>query len=206
MIDRKRLTLIIIGCIAAAAILAGLIVWLVLANQNNDEDDAQPDTSSQIEETPTITFTEEQQQTVFDVARLAAAWNGTANPETTQQRYIEAGMSESLARDYLPVWAGYFGTNEISQIQVNNVGSAPASIEYGEGNEHREPGTGQFRVGVSVNYEGTYHNGSTTVPIGNNTAIWYFILDERTGTVVDIEQPMLGDLDLPAPSLPESEE
>lgn len=82
----------------------------------------------------------------------------------------------------------------------------PASIEYGEGNEHREPGTGQFRVGVSVNYEGTYHNGSTTVPIGNNTAIWYFILDERTGTVVDIEQPMLGDLDLPAPSLPESEE
>ena len=205
MIDRKRLTLIIIGCIAAAAILAGLIVWLVLANQNT-EDDAQPDTSSQIEETPTITFTEEQQQTVFDVARLAAAGCGNANPETTQWGCIEAGMSESLARNYLPVWAGYFGTNEISQIKVNNVGSAPASIEYGEGNEHREPGTGQFRVGVSVNYEGTYHNGSTTVPIGNNTAIWYFILDERTGTVVDIEQPMLGDLDLPAPSLPESEE
>lgn len=206
MIDRKRLTLIIIGCIAAAAILAGLIVWLVLANQNNDEDDAQPDTSSQIEETPTITFTEEQQQTVFDVARLAAAWNGTADPATTELRYIEAGMSERLARDYVPVWAGYFGTNEISQIKVNNVGSAPVSIEYGEGNEHAAPGTGKFRVGIEVNYDGTYHNGSTTVPIGNNTAIWYFILDERTGTVVDIEQPMLGDLDLPAPSLPEYEE
>lgn len=206
MIDRKRLTLIIIGCIAAAAILAGLIVWLVLANQNNDEDDAQPDTSSQIEETPTITFTEEQQQTVFDVARLAAAWRSAEDPALTQQRYIEAGMSESLARDYLPVWAGYFGSSPTAQIRVNNVGSAPASIEYGEGNEHREPGTGQFRVGVSVNYEGTYHNGSTTVPIGNNTAIWYFILDERSGTVVDIEQPMLADLDLPAPPTPSTEE
>ena len=206
MIDRKRLTLIIIGCIAAAAILAGLIVWLVLANQTREDDQAQPDTSSQVEETPTITFTEEQQQTVFDVARLAAAWRAAEAPALPQQRYIDAGMSERLAREYLPVWAGYFGSSPTAQIKVNNVGSAPVSIEYGEGNEHAAPGTGKFRVGIEVNYDGTYHNGSTTVPIGNNSAIWYFILDERTGTVVDIEQPMLGDLDLPAPSLPENEE
>lgn len=206
MIDRKRLTLIIVGIVAVVAILAGLTVWLVIANQNPAEDETQHGTSSEIEETPTITFTEEQQKTVFAVARLAAAWNGTANPDTTEQRYVEAGMSESLARDYLPVWAGYFGSNEIAQIQVKNVGSAPASIEYGEGNQHTEPGTGKFRVGVEVTYEGTYHNGSTTVPIGNNSAIWYFILDERTGNVVDIQQPSLGDLGLPAPTVPDSEE
>lgn len=206
MIDRKRLTLIIIGIVAVVAILAGLTVWLVLANQTPAEDEAQPDTSSQVEETPTVTFTEEQQQTVFDVARLAAAWDGTANPATTEQRYVEAGMSESLAREYLPVWAGYFGSNKIASVQVKNVGSAPASVEYGEGNEHTEPGTGKFRVGVEVTYEGTYHNGSTTVPIGNNSAIWYFILDERSGSVVDIEQPMLADLDLPAPPTPSTEE
>jgi len=206
MIDRKRLTLIIIGAVIAVAIIAGLTVWLVLANQNGTADEAQPDTSSEVEETPTFTFTEEQQQTVFDVARLAAAWNGTADPATTEQRYVEAGMTESLARDYLPVWAGYFGSNEIAQVQVKNVGSSPASIEHGEGNEHTEPGTGKFRVGVEVTYDGTFHNGSTTVPIGNNTAIWYFILDERSGKVVDIEQPMLGDLDLPAPPTPSTEE
>lgn len=115
-------------------------------------------------------------------------------------------MSENLALDYQPVWAGYFGSNKIAQVQVKNVGSAPASIERGEGNEHTEPGTGQFRVGIKVTYEGTYHNGSTTVPIGNNSAIWYFILDERSGTVVDIEQPMLADLELPAPPTPSTEE
>lgn len=206
MIDRKRLTLIIIGAVIAVAIIAGLTVWLVLANQNGTTDEAQPDTSSEVEETPTVTFTEEQQQTVFDVARLAAAWRAAQDPAVTQQRYIEAGMSESLARDYLPIWSGYFGASPTAQIQVKDVGSAPASIEYGEGNEHTEPGTGKFRVGVEVTYDGTFHNGSTTVPIGNNTAIWYFILDERSGKVVDIEQPMLGDLDLPAPPTPSTEE
>lgn len=206
MIDRKRLTLIIISIVAAVAILAGLTIWLVIANQSRTEDQAQPEPSSQIEETPTVTFTEEQQQTVFDVARLAAAWRAAEDPQLTQQRYIEAGMSESLARDYLPIWSGYFGASPTAQIQVKNVGSAPASIEHGEGNEHTEPGTGKFRVGIEVNYEGTFHNGSTTVPIGNNSAIWYFILDERSGKVVDIEQPMLGDLDLPAPPTPSTEE
>lgn len=206
MIDRKRLTLIIIGIVAVVAILAGLTVWLVLANQTPAADKPQPDTSSQVEETPTITFTEEQQQTVFDVARLAAAWRSAENPDTTRKRYVEAGMSESLARDYLPIWSGYFGASPTAQIYVKDVGSAPASIEYGEGNEHTEPGTGQFRVGIEVTYEGTYHNGSTTLPIGNNSAIWYFILDERSGTVVDIEQPMLADLDLPAPPTPSTEE
>lgn len=206
MIDRKRLILIITGIIVAVAILVGLTIWLVLANQKPEEEPAKPDTSSEIEEKPTITFTEEQQQTVFDVARLAAAWRAAEDSQVTRERYIEAGMSQSLARDYLPVWSGYFGTSPTAQIQVKDVGSEPASIEYAEGNQRSEPGTGKFRVGVSVNYEGTFHNGSTTIPIRNNTAVWYFILDERSGEVVEIEQPMLGDLDLPAPPTPSANE
>lgn len=199
MIDRKKLILIGVGILALIALVGGLI-WLVIANQRTTDAPPTPTpTSSEGEGLPEIVFTEEQQQTVLDVAKVATAWKGSANADTTRAAYIDAGMSEALARDYQPVWAGYFGTNITAQIDTT-VPSTIASIEHGEGVAEGEPGA--FYVGVEVTYEGTFHNGSTTALVGRDTAIWYFVLDERTGEVVDIDQPMLSELNLPAPTTP----
>lgn len=199
MIDRKKLILIGVGILALIALVGGLI-WLVIANQRTTDAPPTPTpTSSEGEGLPEIVFTEEQQQTVLDVAKVATAWKGSANADTTRAAYIDAGMSEALARDYQPVWAGYFGTNITAQIDTT-VPSTIASIEHGEGVAEGEPGA--FYVGVEVTYEGTFHNGSTTALVGRDTAIWYFVLDERTGEVIDIDQPMLSELNLPAPTTP----
>lgn len=199
MIDRKKLIIIGVAVIAVLALLGGLI-WLVIANQKPAEVTPTPtQTSSEGSELPEIVFTEEQQQTVLDVAKVATAWKGSAKPDTTRAAYIDAGMSETLARDYQPVWAGYFGSNITAQIDTT-VPSTIASIEHGEGVAEGEPGA--FYVGVEVTYEGTFHNGSTTALVGRESAIWYFVLDERTGKVIDIDQPMLSELNLPDPTTP----
>ena len=199
MIDRKKLILIGVGILALLALVGGLI-WVVIANQRTTDVPPTPTpTSSEGEGLPEIVFTEEQQQTVLDVAKVATAWKGSANADTTRAAYIDAGMSEALARDYQPVWAGYFGSNITAQIDTT-VPSTIASIEHGEGVADGEPGA--FYVGVEVTYEGTFHNGSTTALVGRDTAIWYFVLDERTGEVIDIDQPMLSELNLPAPTTP----
>ena len=194
-IYKHKVTLIVL--VTTVAIIVGLIVWLVIANKNDTAPSQPSDNSSKASETPVTNFTAEQQKTVFAVARVAAAWNGSTNAASTERRYIDAGMSEKLARDYRPVWAEYFGDNITAQINANKASDAPASLKYEKGSEE---GTGLFRVGVKINYKGTFNNGKTTALIGGGVAIWYFILDERTGKVTDIEQPMLDELNLPVPS------
>lgn len=196
MLDRKKLILFIAGGVAAIVLIAGVITWFVMSANEQSTNENSTATTLEASPSPTITFTEEQQEIVFEVARLAAAYRATDNDSEVETRYVEAGMSERLARDYKPIWAGYFGSNQAAQINVKNVGSEPSSIEYEPGSTE---GSGLFRVGVDVTYDGTYHTGSTTAPIGHNTATWYLILDERSNTVTNIEQPRLADLDLPDP-------
>jgi len=207
VLDRNRLIIIIVGALLVLAMVVGVILWLTSGNQGPTSDPSQPREDPQEIETPTITFTEEQERTIRNVAAVSTRWDGAADPAQMEQRYVDSGMSQKLARSYEPVWAGYFGTNITAEI-ISTVTGTPTVLQYapheGDGTDGASPlapnGQGKFLVSVEVTYEGTFRNDNgKPVLISPARAVWQYVLDERTGTVTDVEQPLLGDLALPDP-------
>lgn len=189
MINRKRLTIIIIGAVALLALLVTGIVLLVAAgNTNANEVPTSSETSEVVE--PTIVFTEEQSQLVRNVAHTAVSWNGLTDVGVLESRYKEAGMSEKLSREFVPVWKQALGSDSTAEVFAKMV-AEPQIVDY---KPDHDGGPGLFIAAVEVTYEGTSHVEGATTQIGPAKATWTFVLDEKYGTVTNIEQPDISEL------------
>lgn len=198
MIDRKRLILIIAGAAALVLIIVALVVTLILTGSKNQSESNDPspgtDTTEEAEPTPekpVITFSKEQSQIVREVAQVVTTWSGQTDPAVVINRLTEAGMSESLAVNFTPIWAEAFDSETTAEVKSSKIGE-PTVTDYIPG---KEDGTGIFVVSVAVTYEGYAHKGGKTTSIGPAEATWQFALDERYDTVTQVIQPPLSEIE-----------
>lgn len=199
MIDKKRLTIIAVVIAVLIAVIVALIVALMNANRDSAATPPSPTgepvvpTVVETDPTPEIVFTEEQLQTIRDVAAAATTWTNITTNEANVQRYIDAGMSSSLAREFVPVWAEiYLGGAEIYGTLAPR--GTPTVVDYTPGSTE---GTGIFQVEGVIDFDGTARlEPGRPVPV-TGQAIWLFALDEATGKVIAIAQPTLAELNVP---------
>lgn len=199
MIDRKRLILIVAGASALILIIVALVVALILVGSKDQAQTSEPSPGAgpteEVEPTatpekPVITFTDEQSKIVRKVAQAAVTWSSATDPSVMVTQYVEAGMSESLAQDFTPIWAEAFGSEARVAVTAAKLGE-PTVTDYIPG---KEKDTGIFVVSIAITYEGTLNKDGTTTPIGYTDAIWQFALDERYNTVTQIIQPPLSEI------------
>lgn len=197
MIDRKRLILIIAGAAALVLIIVALVVALILTGSKNQSESTDNGTAvtEEVEPTPEpeipeVTFTKEQSKIVRDVAQSVVTWSGQTEHAVMVTRWIDAGMSESLAQTFTPIWAEAFDSETTAEVKAAKIGE-PTVTDYVSG---KEEGTGMFVVSVAITYEGYAHKNGKTTPVGYTEATWQFVLDERYNTVTQVIQPPLSEI------------
>ncbi len=123
-------------------------------------------------------------------AVAASTWDSSEPPDARSVRLTTAGLSPDLQRTFTPVWASIFASATTASITT-----APAG-EPGLNSITGNPGKRQFRIGVTLSYQGSWNVNGTSRSQQPASATWWVTVDEAMATAVAIEQPTPNDLQI----------
>ncbi|MGO2520112.1 MAG: hypothetical protein ACTH8F_08320 [Microbacterium sp.] len=219
MIDKKKLAIIlsVIGVCTIALIVA--IIWAVTTLAGNDDSDAAPTPTPTETSTPTPTPTPtdeasedepgpsveapqldaELQAKAENAAAAAATWGGASERSALESKYEGAGFSAELVTSYESVWATVYADPAVGRYDDES-GSIRAetfaSIVNSEIRDVRgDEGDRLFVVAVKIHYDAQWTDRNGAVHLGGvqsesqGDAIWGATVSEKTGEVVQIDDP-----------------
>ncbi|MGO2520390.1 MAG: hypothetical protein ACTH8F_09725 [Microbacterium sp.] len=208
-----------VGVCTIALIIAIIWAVTTLAGNDNNSDPATaPSTSQPASPTPTPTVTEEPneedepgpstdvppleeelQATAENAAARAAIWNGASERSALESKYESAGFSDELVKSYESVWATVYDDPAVGRYD-DAAGSLRvetfASIVSSEVRDVRgEEGDRLYVVAVKIHYDAQWTDRNGAVHLGGvqsesqGDAVWGATVSEKTGEVVQIDDP-----------------
>ncbi|WP_316289074.1 hypothetical protein [Clavibacter michiganensis] len=123
-------------------------------------------------------------------AVAASTWDSSEPMDARAARLADAGLSADLQRSFKPVWASIFAAATTASITTTAAGEPGLNSITGD------PGKRQYRIGVTLSYQGSWNANGAARSQQPASATWWVTVDEATGTAVAIEQPTPNDLQI----------
>lgn len=150
---------------------------------------------------------EELQTKAENAAGAAAVWSGAASRKSHENRYKGAGFSDELAASYESVFATVYDDPAVGRYDDDEQSIRAetfASVISSEVRDIRgEEGDRLFVVAVQIHYDAQWTDRDGRVHMGGvqsqsqGEAIWGATISEKTGEIVEIEDPPATSLTAP---------
>ncbi len=212
MLDKKKLTaLIVLGVL----VVAGLAVLITLGLSGQHKNDAGPTQSpaptpaATTDVAPeTVALTTEEMNAIKAAGEAAASFDNNPKSALGAEDYIKAGFTDSLAKSYKPIWGGVFaGRADQATARIDAQVGSPLGgagvlqqslkvLDY----TGSKPGNYVIRVAVTVQWKTwdvTAGRGKDGLPVpltANGEAIWTLTYEQLSQRILKVEQPAWQDL------------
>ena len=204
MLDRRRIIAIAIGAVVVIAIIITAIALVVSKQSDAPPADERPVAETTPNATPTTdgsapadesaaaidTFESDYFEMVRSAAIVATSWNGLTDNDLRVARYKQAGIADSLAESYMPVWADVFGPDNTAEITTTV--DSNLRVDQVQGVE----GSYTWRIAATVTFKGTWHEDGATRTQSPRSAVWWFTVDQATNQITAIDQPAADELQI----------
>lgn len=214
MLDKKKITAVIIAGVVIVIVVTVLIT-LGFSGQGEKQqpssEPATPSASASASAPADLELSTEEMTKLKSAGEAASKFNNNPEAALKPADYVQAGFTESLAKTYKPIWAGLFaGRSDQKGARIDSQVGSPIGgagvlqqslkvLDYAGS----KPGTYAIRVAVEVQWSPwsvTPAQGKTldwrAATTGTNAgrATWTLTYDQLSQRILKVEQPAWQDL------------
>ena len=139
-------------------------------------------------------------------AQVAATWSGRRERSGLETKYLGAGFTEELASTYESIWATVYDSPVVAKLSDGRIKAGTfASVVSSEVRDIRVEGDDRlFVVAVTIEYDAQWTDSEDIqhIPYADSAskgeATWGVVISEKTGEIVQIDDPTVDLLYTPA--------
>lgn len=211
MIDKKKFTTLLILGVAIVVVLL-VAIFTSLNSRNNGQPATNPSAapaasaSANTTEPEVLTLTQDEKNIIQGAAATAASYDTNEKLAVKPADYVKAGFTETLSKEYQPIWYGLFAGRtdqqgaRINATPISNyLPEALKVLDY----SGSKPGSYVIRVAVKVEWtpisvhlapgkELNWRTLTSGTDVGR--AKWTLTYDQLSQRILKVEQPAWQDL------------